>query len=145
MKTIPAVSKYMSTSPLFIEDQRSLADAVDLMSQHQIHHLPVLSDGDLVGLLSDRDLNHYLGFEGVDAEIEPVSHVADREIYTVAPTSPITEVAAQMAERRIGSAVVVDNNKVVGIFTSVDALRALSELALKNSKEQAKTHSKVGF
>jgi CBS domain-containing protein len=48
-----------------------------------------------------------------------------RDPYTTTPSAPLEEVARDMADRKYGSAVVVDHGKVVGLFTTVDALRAL--------------------
>jgi acetoin utilization protein AcuB len=49
--------------------------------------------------------------------------------YTVGPGTPLDEVVSTMAEKKFGSAVVVQNNKIVGIFTTVDACQALSDLS----------------
>jgi acetoin utilization protein AcuB len=46
----------------------------------------------------------------------------------VRPDTPVDEVAREMADRRYGCAVVIEGGKVVGVFTTTDALRALSEL-----------------
>jgi acetoin utilization protein AcuB len=81
-----------------------------------------------VGILSDRDLKFARGFRGIDIESTKVSDVARNELYTVSPEAPLDEVAQSMAEKRIGSAVVVQNGKVVGIFTTTDALEALSQV-----------------
>ena len=47
---------------------------------------------------------------------------------TVEPTTPIAQVARKMVQERIGSAIVMKENKVTGIFTTIDALRALMEI-----------------
>jgi acetoin utilization protein AcuB len=47
--------------------------------------------------------------------------------YTIAPDADLSEVAAHMAEQKLGSAVVVENNRVTGVLSSVDALRALAD------------------
>lgn len=128
MKNIPHVSKYMSTSPHSVGADQSLQVASELMAKHKIRHLPVLEGGKLTGLLSDRDVKLYLSFTGVDIKKQNAGEVADREVYTVSPEALLDEVTGHMAERKLGSAVVMDNKKVVGIFTSVDAMRALAEL-----------------
>jgi acetoin utilization protein AcuB len=50
------------------------------------------------------------------------------DLYAVPPDAPLDEVVDTMAEKRYGSAIIVQNNRVVGVFTTVDACRALSEL-----------------
>jgi acetoin utilization protein AcuB len=49
-------------------------------------------------------------------------------VYSVAPDAPLEEVVAEMGERKYGSAVVMENNKVVGIFTTVDVCRAFAKI-----------------
>lgn len=50
-----------------------------------------------------------------------------KDPYFALPSTPLAEVADEMAKRRIGAAVVIDSGNVVGVFTAVDALRALAE------------------
>ena len=55
--------------------------------------------------------------------------------YEVTPEAPLAEVVATLLERRIGSAIVIDEGRVVGVFTTVDALRALAESVCQPSGE----------
>jgi acetoin utilization protein AcuB len=64
------------------------------------------------------------------------------EPYTVAPDAPLEEVATRMADRKLGSALVVDRGSVVGLFTTVDALRALAVLASRR-RSKARTGESV--
>ena len=57
-----------------------------------------------------------------------VEEAMTEQPYTVEPETPLDQVARTMAEKKFGSAVVLQNHKVVGIFTTVDACQALSEL-----------------
>jgi len=127
-KNIPHVEKYMTTTPHSVGTEQSLQTASELMSKYQIRHLPVLHGGKLSGILSDRDVKMALSLNGVDAEKTTVADIASEDVYLTTPATPIDEVARQMAERRLGSALVVDNHKLVGIFTTTDALKALDEL-----------------
>lgn len=127
-KPIPTIMKYMSTSPHSIGTDQTVATAMDFMKEHHIRHLPILKGGRLEGVVSDRDLKMYTSLTGADPESDTVGQVLDRDVYVVSPAAALDEVAATMAEKKLGSAVVMDNHKVVGIFTVVDALKALSEL-----------------
>jgi acetoin utilization protein AcuB len=64
----------------------------------------------------------------VDADRQTVDGAMLEEPYSVTPETPLDEVVATMAEHKYGSAVIVQNAHVVGVFTTVDACRALSEL-----------------
>ena len=127
-KPIPAIQKYMTTTPHTIGSDQTIAKASALMSEHRIRHLPVLRGGHLLGVLSDRDIKLIESFPGVDASKLQVEEAMTEQPYTVAPDMPLDEVVSTMAEKKYGSAVIVQNHKVVGIFTTVDACQALAEL-----------------
>jgi acetoin utilization protein AcuB len=79
-------------------------------------------------MISDRDLALIETLRDVDATKVTVEEAMTQAPYTVSPDASLDEVVATMAEHRYGSAIVMDNGKVVGVFTTVDALMALSEL-----------------
>ena len=128
MKSIPQIQKYMTPHPHTIGKGQPLSMAHDIMSTNQIRHLPVLDGGKLVGMISDRDLRLVESFKDVDPTKLKVEEAMTPTSYTVSPEAQLDEVAATMSEHKYGSAVVMQNSKVVGIFTTVDAMRALSEL-----------------
>lgn len=99
-----------------------------MMREHRFRHLPVLTGGKLVGLLSDRDLNLIETLRDVDPTKVLVEEAMTSLPYTVSPDAPLDEVVATMAEHKYGCAVVMQNGQLVGIFTTVDACRALAEM-----------------
>ena len=127
-KPIPQISKYMTTNPHTVRPGLPLCDAMKLMRQHQIRHLPILEDGKLVGILSERDIRMIESFKNVDPTKVLVEDAMEQSVYVVSPSAPLDQVAAEMASKKYGSAVVMQNLNVVGIFTAVDALTAFSEL-----------------
>jgi acetoin utilization protein AcuB len=127
-KPIPTIQKYMTTTPHTIGSEQTIAKAAALMSEHHIRHLPVLHGGRLLGVLSDRDVKLIETFRDVDATKTRVEEAMTEQPYTVDPETPLDQVVRTMAEKKFGSAVVLQNHKVVGIFTTVDACQALSEL-----------------
>ncbi len=127
-KPIPTIQKYMTTTPHTIGSEQTIAKASSLMSEYRIRHLPVLHGGRLLGVLSDRDVKLIESFRDVDATTTRVEEAMTEQPYTVDPETPLDQVVRTMAEKKLGSAVVLQNQKVVGIFTTVDACQALSEL-----------------
>jgi len=127
-KAIPAVQKYMSTSPHTIGQEQPLTVAHQMMREHNIRHLPVLHGGAIVGVISTRDLHLIESLEGVDPRQVTVQEAMANNPYVVAPDAPLDEVAQTMASEKYGSAVVAQHQKVVGILTTVDLCRALAEL-----------------
>lgn len=128
MKTMPTISKYMTTQPHTINSQLTLAQAEKVMNEYRIRHLPVLEGGKLIGVLSDRDIKMVSSFKDVDPTRVTVEEACTFDPITVSPNAPLDEVVSLMAEKRIGSVLVVDNHKLVGIYTWVDALRAFYEI-----------------
>jgi len=127
-KPIPTIQKFMSTAPHTIGKDQPMALAHRMMREHKIRHLPVLHEARIIGLLSDRDLNLIETLRDVDPKLVTVEEAMTPDPYVVAPDAALDEVVQTMAEKRYGSAIVVQHQHVVGIFTTVDACRALAEL-----------------
>ena len=118
----------MTSSPHSIGKEQSIQKADEMMRKLGIRHLPILEGGKLIGLVSDRDIKMIEGFKDVDAKKLKLADMSITDVFTVSPSTPLDEVCATMAENKYGSAVVMDNEHLVGIFTWVDALRAMTDL-----------------
>lgn len=127
-KPIPQIKKYMTSSVQTIGDEQPMSVAHRVMREEHIRHLPVLHQGKLVGVVTDRDLRMVETLRDVDPTRVAVSEAMTADVYTVSPDAGLDEVVQSMATHKYGSAVVVDHGHVVGIFTTVDACGALAEL-----------------
>jgi acetoin utilization protein AcuB len=127
-KPIPTIRKYMTTAPHSIGRDQSLATAHKVMRDGDFRHLPVLEGGRLVGLVTMRDLHLIETLRDVDPETVKVEDAMTTDVYAVSPDAPLDEVASEMAERKYGCTIVMQNANVVGVFTTVDACRALHDL-----------------
>jgi acetoin utilization protein AcuB len=123
------VAEFMTSAPHTIGVAQPLSVAREMMQLHGVRHLPVVEFGRLVGMLSERELDLLESVPEIDVETSPVSRAMSPHVYTVAPTDSLGDVAAGMASRKIGSAVVSRLGDVVGVFTTVDALHALATVA----------------
>jgi acetoin utilization protein AcuB len=126
--TSMTVADYMTHYPHFVGPEHSMAAAHRLMRRHKIRHLPVMKESKLVGLVSQRDLYFLESLKDVIPEVVKVAEAMSEEVLAVEPTTPVAQVARQMIDARIGSVIVMKDNRVTGIFTTIDALRALMEL-----------------
>ena len=123
---MPPVSRYMTPQPWTIDREEDLVAALEKMRAHGVRHLPVLEDGDLVGIISDRDIHIMSAMITEEAMVEDAM---EDDVLTVHPDEDVGTVAEKMAARKIGSAVVVNRlGQVEGIFTTVDALGAFAEV-----------------
>jgi len=127
-KSIPAIQKFMTTTPHSIGADQTLAQAHAVMREHRIRHLPVLVGGKLVGMVTDRDLRFIETLRDVDPAKVTVEDAMVTDVYSVDPETPVDEVVREMAQHKYGSVVVMQNQKVVGIFTTVDVCTAFADM-----------------
>ena len=129
-KTSLRVRDLMTTDPVTLEQNEQLSVADDVMRLGRIRHMLVVDDsGNLVGVVSQRDLFHggllkALGY-GTHAKRQALSSLAIKEamhaeLRTTAPDTPLAEAAALMAEHKIGCLPVLEQGKLVGILTEGD-------------------------
>lgn len=125
----------MTEPAVSVNPTDSLLDAAKLMVDHQVRHLPVVENDEVVGMLSDRDIRTLVG--------DPVRYIESREgdggpdlsvrdamvpaVLTVHANRPLREVANELADEKVGALPIVDlDGKLIGIVSYVDALRALA-------------------
>jgi acetoin utilization protein AcuB len=132
-----SIRKYMTHAPLTIGQEQTLNVAHEVMRENRVRHLPVLEGGKLVGVLSQRDLHLIETLRDVDPTKTTVDEAMTGDVYVTGPDAGLDEVASKMAEHKYGSAVVVERGKVIGVFTTIDALNVLSEM-VRQTKITAK-------
>ncbi len=137
---IPTIERYMKPSPHTIGCDQPLAVAHQMMAQHGIRHLPVLGAGCLLGVLSERDLRLVESLPGVDPATLRVEDAMSQDPFRVTPDVPLATVVSEMARHRYGCTVVVRYGRVVGIFTTTDALEALWSMVHKNRDHHPELH-----
>jgi acetoin utilization protein AcuB len=123
----------MAKEVVTVGPETTAAEALALCRENGIRHLPVLEEGQLVGIISDRDLRQATPALGDPDRAEALGgiRVVDemaKEVVTVRPEDPIEEAAMEMYERKIGCLPVVDDYGLVGIVTSSDVMRAFVRL-----------------
>ncbi len=101
--------------------------AQNMMREHSIRHLPVVDQGKIVGVISQRDLQAVTGVVNKDAKHITVGMVCRGDPFIVDANTALDVVAQKMAMSGVGSALVQRDDKLVGILTTVDVCRLLSE------------------
>jgi CBS domain-containing protein len=110
----------MTANPRTASPAQSLADAAQIMKSEDVGSVPVVEDGRLVGMLTDRDIAIRAVAEGVDAQPLNVGDVASREPVTVEPGQDLDEALALMARHQVRRLPVVDDGQLVGILAQAD-------------------------
>jgi acetoin utilization protein AcuB len=127
------VKDSMTREVVVLSPETTAAEALAVCRERRIRHLPVLEEGRLVGIVSDRDLRSAAPALGDPARAEAlgrilISEVMTRDVVSVRPDDPIEEAANAMRERKIGCLPVVEGGALVGILTSSDVMGALVQL-----------------
>jgi len=123
------VEEIMSPKPIAVEANQSIREALRRLITDDIRHLPVVDDGVLVGMVSDRDVRGLAsdvlsGNELSEQLARSVSEVMSSDVVTVDPETEIGEAIDLMIEHKIGALPVVSDTQLVGILSYVDVLRA---------------------
>jgi CBS domain-containing protein len=120
----------MTTDPLTVTPAESIGQADELMNANRIRQLPVVEAGELVGIITDRDIRSFLSGALVEPEArEKALNTEVREIMTTEPVTlaredDLTEAVELLVEQKIGGIPVVDQAEgLVGIVTYIDVLR----------------------
>jgi acetoin utilization protein AcuB len=135
-----SIRHFMTSSPYTIGQEQSLEKAHQMMRDHGIRHLPVLAAGKLIGLVSQRDLHMIETLRDVDQQNTTVGEAMSQDVYCVDPSASLFQVAREMAEHKYGSVVVCDRGRVVGVFTTTDALQALAGFEMLDAADGMTGH-----
>ncbi|MGD9950910.1 MAG: CBS domain-containing protein [Desulfobulbus sp.] len=131
---------HMTPSPITVMPEQTVAEAIELLQQYNIRHLPVVDDqGRLLGVLSDRDLRSARPSSvarskergSVEEQVNntPVSVVMVRDILYLRPNTTLDDALILFQSRKIGALPVVnDDEKLVGVFTTADLMNAYRDL-----------------
>ena len=120
-----SVGAHMTRSPHTIGRDQTLTLAHELMNKHRIRHLPVLEGGQLVGMLSQRDLYFVESLDSSAPGEVKVEEAMTQDVFEVGQNTPLAQVVETMLEHKHGCAVVTDGGKVAGVFSTIDALSVL--------------------
>jgi CBS domain-containing membrane protein len=131
------VREIMMGSPVTLKPEDTLNLANDVISLGRIRHIPVVDNGRLVGLLSDRDLigaattnfGSKQRSKGASHKTFLVKDLMKKTVITVKPDTSIKETVHLMKEKKIGCIPVVNEGILVGLVTTTDILRYVEELS----------------
>jgi len=127
MKHMPPITSVMTPFPYSIGVDRTISEAQAMMAKHQVHHLPVMEQNQLVGVIAENNIRLSRG-GNPGPEQTRVRDVCDMGAYTVELTTPLDQVLLHMAKNHIGLALVMKQGRLAGIFTITDACRSYAKL-----------------
>ena len=131
------VGERMSRPVISVSPDASINDVLAMFKREHIRRAPVIKDGKLVGIVSERDLLNASPSPVTTLSIWELNYliskvktkdVMTRKIITVNKETPIEEAARIMADKKIGGLPVVDGDRVVGMITETDLFKVFLEL-----------------
>jgi CBS domain-containing protein len=140
MGEVRSVRQFMASPVTSLPSTARLLDAGLLLRAGRIRHIPIIDDGELIGILSDRDIQRCtpslltrVSAEEYNAIFEdtPVAKVMTRNPQHISPDEPLHAAAELLQSQKLGCLPVVENGKVVGIITKDDMLGALMRLLVE--------------
>ena len=118
------VGDRMTKNPVTVSPGDTLVTAQEKMRTGEFRQVPVVDQGRLVGILTDRDIRKY-GRHNIVARVQSAM---TEGVITASPTTPLEEVARILLEHKIGGLPVVENDDLIGIISTSDILRAFVDL-----------------
>jgi CBS domain-containing protein len=131
------VREIMMGSPVTLKPDDTLDLANDIISLGRIRHIPVVDDGKLIGIISERDLigaaaSRIFGLKqrtkSTLLKSVLIKDIMRKRVVTVDPDTPITNAAHLMANKKIGCVPVLSGGALVGLVTTTDVLRYVEGL-----------------
>jgi acetoin utilization protein AcuB len=123
------VGKRMTGNPKTVSPDDTLSAAAAIMREHRFNHLPVVEEGRMVGILTDTDLRNASleSGEGPGGN-RPVRDVMRTEVWSVTPEDSLEDALLVISQQKFGALPVLDGDRLVGILTKMDLLRAFVEI-----------------
>ncbi len=130
------VDEVMTDSPVTVSPEDSLQHALDLIERHQVHELPVVEHERLIGIVTDGDLKLFTPAYPLFRDLEElrqalrdlkVAQAMTVDPVTISPQATLLEATKLLLERSIGSLLVTEAERLLGIVSVSDILRIIIE------------------
>lgn len=131
------VADWMTRKVITVGPDESVSHAMHLMKDNGIKHLPVVKDGKLLGVISDRDIKAFTPSKATALDVYEINYLLakatvkdamGRQLNTTRPDEPVEAAALQMLERNVGCLPVLEGDVLVGIISDRDIFRALVDI-----------------
>ncbi len=134
------VGRHMTKNPVVIGPDDYLSSAQEKMKSGEFRRLPVVEDGRLIGIVTDRDLRQHIGF----LERTKVNAAMTETLVTVSPSDTIEKAAQLMLKHKIGGLPVVDEGRLVGILTTSDLVQTFLDVMGASDENTARIDLLMG-
>jgi CBS domain-containing protein len=118
-----SIKEVMTRDVRACEPNATVADAAKVMAQEDVGPVPIIEEGRLVGIVTDRDIVVRVVAEGRDPNATTVGEIASTELVTVSPGDDLDEALNLLAKRQVRRLPVVEGDRLVGIVAQADIAR----------------------
>lgn len=131
------IDDLMTPDPATLAPEDTVRDAIDLLRSLDVRHVPIVRKGQLIGMLSDRDLREATlptlhAFDDPDGARKvyekPLADLMRSDVISVQPSADAADVIDLMIDYKVGAVPVVDDGALVGIVSYIDVLRVCRDL-----------------
>lgn len=131
------VADWMTRQVVTVGPDESVSRAMHLMKERGIKHLPVVKDGRLVGVISDRDIKAYCPSRATSLDVYEINYLLAKakvneamssRLTTTTPDTPVEEAALTMLEGDVGCLPVLEGDLLIGIISDRDIFRSLVDI-----------------
>ena len=122
--TVASILRHKTTETLTVTPETPLVDVATLLSRHRIGAVPVLEDGKLAGILSERDIIHCLARHGAGALDLKAADAMTRSVHTITAQTSVEAAMAAMTAGRFRHLPVLEDGRMVGIISIGDVVKA---------------------
>jgi len=123
--SVSAILAHKGLAVWSIASSATVFEAIQIMAEKNVGALPVVDDGKLVGIISERDYSRKVILMGRSSKDTPVSEIMTRELVTTDPEESVTECMRVMTEKRIRHLPVMVEGKMIGLVSIGDLVRRI--------------------
>ncbi|MEE0776672.1 MAG: CBS domain-containing protein [Bacillota bacterium] len=131
------VKSRMTANPITVSSETSVADAYELLLKHKVRRLPVVDNGKLVGIVTDKELQQLTPSKATTLSIYEINYLLAKTkvkeamttgVYTTTPNALLEEAAVMMRDHKVSALPVLNGEKLVGIITETNIFDAFTDL-----------------
>jgi CBS domain-containing protein len=130
------IREVMTPAPETIQADRTATEAARKMKEADAGMIPVMTNGDLLGTVTDRDIALRVVAEGKDPQATPVEEIASTDVVTVGPDDDLDAALEMMAKHQVRRLPVVEDGRLIGIIAQADVAREGNEKDVGHAVEE---------
>ena len=125
MQTIKQLLESKGSNILTINPESSVYDSIKTMADHHVGSLLVMENDNLMGIITERDYSRKIILKGKSSKDTPVKDIMVTNVLCVQPEKSVEECMALMTDKRVRHLPVVEGDKIVGIISIGDLVKAI--------------------